>query len=69
LTATEASRQYDVSQSWLIRQHKAGKIQARMIGPLYVFDRNSLEHWLATRRRRGDSTRLRWEQQKAGSNQ
>ncbi len=65
LTATEAAKRYNMSGSWLIRQHKAGKIEARMIGPLYVFKRASLEHWLETRPKRGDNTRARWQRQKA----
>lgn len=69
LTATEAAYQYHISQSWLIRQHKEGKIQARMIGPMYVFNRASLERWLETRPKRGDNTRQRWQQQKAAEGQ
>ena len=69
LTATEAAHRYNISQSWLIRQHKEGKIEARMIGPLYVFKRASLEQWMATRPRRGDNTRERWQRQKAEAEQ
>ena len=59
LTATEAARRYNVSGSWLIRNStlKGGPIKARTVGPLYVFDRSSIEAWLATRPRRGDNRR------------
>ncbi len=61
LTATEAARRYNVSGSWLIRNStaKGGPIKARMIGPLYLFDRASLEQWLETRPRRGDNRKRR----------
>jgi hypothetical protein len=57
LTATEAARRYNVSGSWLIRNStlKGGPIKARMLGPLYVFDRASIEAWLESRPRRGDN--------------
>lgn len=57
LTATEAARRYNISGSWLIRNStlKGGPIKARTVGPLYVFDRASIEAWLATRPRRGDN--------------
>lgn len=55
LTATEAARRYNVSGSWLIRNStlKGGKIKARMVGPLYLFNRASIEAWIDTRPRRG----------------
>ena len=57
LTATEAARRYNISGSWLIRNStlKGGPIKARMVGPLYLFDRASLEKWLDERPRRGDN--------------
>lgn len=64
LTATEAARRYNVSGSWLIRNStlKGGTIKARMVGPLYLLERASIEEWMATRPRRGDN---RKRQQKA----
>ena len=57
LTATEAARRYNISGSWLIRNStlKGGPIKARIVGPIYLFDPESIEAWLATRPRRGDN--------------
>lgn len=63
LTATQAARQYNVSGSWLIRNStlKGGTIKARMVGPLYLLERASIEEWLNTRPRRGDNRRRKQE--------
>lgn len=53
LTAKEAERRYNVSGSWLIRKHKEGLIEARMIGPIYLFKPESIEAWLKVRKTRG----------------
>ncbi len=53
LTTKEAEHQYHVSRGHLTHLAEQGVIQARRIGPVWVLQRESLEHWLANRPKRG----------------
>lgn len=53
ITAKQAEQRYGLSGSYLIRRHKEGKFTARQIGPMWLFDVESLQQFVETRRRRG----------------
>jgi hypothetical protein len=52
-TAKEAADLAGVTPSWLIRNKD--QIAHAQIGPLWLFDPESVQHWAATRKRRGGS--------------
>jgi len=70
LTTKEAEHQYNVSRGHLTHLAEQGVIQARRIGPVWVLQRESLEHWLANRPKRGGYRgRKAHRQQQAEANQ
>lgn len=64
ITARQASERYGITVSWLIRNK--GKVKYRQIGPMYLFDADSVADWLATRKKRGGSEKgVPWSKKKA----
>jgi hypothetical protein len=54
LTTIEAERQYpNISRGHLTHLAQQGVIKARRIGPMWLLEKDSLEHWLANRPKRG----------------
>lgn len=70
LTTLEAEREYQVSRGHLTHLAQQGVIQARRVGPVWVLQRGSLEHWIANRPKRGGYRgRKAHRQQETGASQ
>jgi hypothetical protein len=68
ITAKQASQEYAVSASYLIRKVKEGAIEGRMLGPIWLVKRSSVVAWKASHKKRGGSKKgVPWSKQRAAA--